>query len=52
MSLKENTEIAKKWFDEKDWHYQMSEHDALTVFESGVNTDDKCVFNGGITRCV
>lgn len=45
MTHKDNVEVVKKYFDENDWHYQMTEHEEATFFEGGVNTGDKCKFN-------
>ena len=42
MTHKDNVEVVKKYFDENDWHYQMTEHEEATFFEGGVNTGDKC----------
>ena len=45
MTHKENVEVVKKYFDENDWHYQMTEHEEVTFFEGGVeHGNKKCKF--------
>ena len=36
MTHKENAEVVKKYFDENDWHYHMTESEEVTFFEGGV----------------
>ena len=35
-NYKENAEFVKKFLDDNDWHYEMTEHDTCMVFAGGV----------------